>query len=173
MRRIKNRGNILIDLTSLLDVVFIVLLIVMSLLQEKEGRIEEDQIMIRNREQEMEALDEQYTDQLDSLNNLQDYVAFISVNARYDEDLVTRHIEVMNTDKESSIPAFSELKRLSTEGIDELGAYIEAYINEDPERIVVLSLNEGDEDILYRDEKAIKKIFYELCEKYKGNVRLK
>ena len=37
MRRTKNKGNILIDLTSLLDVVFIVLLVVLSLLQEKEG----------------------------------------------------------------------------------------------------------------------------------------
>ena len=173
MRRGKNKGNILIDVTSLWDVVFIVLLVVMSLLQEKEGKIEEEQVNIQNRENALEALNEQYTDQLDSLNNLQDYVAFISVNARYDTDLVTRHIEVINSDKGSEIPAFSDLKRLSTDGIDELKEYIESYIDKDPDRIVVLSLNEGDEDILYRDEKAIKKVFEELSQKHNGNVRLK
>ncbi len=173
MRKTRNKGNILIDLTSLLDVVFIVLLVVLSLLQEKEGVMEQQQADIQNEQAALASLQEQYDDQLDSLKGLEQYVAFISVNSRYDTDLVTRHIEVIKSDQGSVIPEISVLKRLSTDGFDELKEYIESYIREHPDRVVVLSLNEGDEDILYRDEKAIKNMFNELKAEYGNNVRLK
>ena len=41
-------------------------------------------------------------------------------------------------------------------------AAVEAYIAANEESPIILSLNEGDEKILYRDEKAIMKIFSEL-----------
>ena len=54
----------------------------------------------------------------------------------------------------------------------EFRVYLKDYIEQNPEKPVILSLNEGDEKILYRDEKMIKKIFEELSETYK-NVYIK
>ena len=46
------------------------------------------------------------------------------------------------------------------------------YAAENSSRTIVLSLNENDEKILYRDEKAIKNIFNDLCAAY-SNVKQK
>ena len=174
MSRFKNKGNLLIDLTSLLDVIFIVLLVVMSMLQEQESVAAEEKKGYMEQEANISHLEEQYNDQLDAISNIDEYIAFISVNARFDEDLVTRHIEILNSDKSSIVPEIPELKRTKTsEAYSSLKDYIEAYIKENPERVVVLSLNEGDEDILYRDEKEIKSIFNILETEYSNNVRQK
>ena len=81
---------------------------------------------------------------------------------------------VMNSDKKSSTPDIPELKRTKTaESFNTLAEYLDGYIQENPERVVVLSLNEGDEDILYRDEKEIKGIFNRLKTEHGANVRIK
>lgn len=173
MRKHRSIGNVLIDLTPLLDVVFIVLLVVVCQLQYTKSDMAQAKADIEDQKAAVERQKEQYDDQRDSLDNITDYVSFISVNAHFDSDLVTRHIEVMNSDKESVIPEIAELKGTSvTDGYTDLRNYIEGYLQEDSERMVVLSLNEGDEDILYRDEKEIKQIFNTLSSEY-SNVRQK
>ena len=174
MRRFKSRGNIIIDLTSMLDVIFIVLLVVMSMNQEQENKMRTVQEESRKQTISYNNAREQYEDQSDSFSHMSDYIAFISVNASFDEDLVTRHISVMNSDKKSSTPDIPELKRTKTaESFNTLAEYLDGYIQENPERVVVLSLNEGDEDILYRDEKEIKGIFHRLKTEHGANVRIK
>lgn len=173
MRRRRNTGNVLIDLTSLLDVVFIVLLVVVCQLQGTKSAIAQDQEDIQNQQASIQSLQKTYEDQIESMDKVADYVAFISVNAHFDSNLTTRHIVVMNSDKSSEIPDIAELKGMSvTEGFSDLREYLESYIQENPERMVVLSLNEGDEDILYRDEKEIKRLFNELASQY-PNIREK
>ena len=53
----------------------------------------------------------------------------------------------------------------------QLSQLLTDYIDGNPEKMVVLSLNENDEDILYRDEKRIQDIFTDLL--VKPNVRIK
>lgn len=174
VRRFKNKGNIIIDLTSMLDVIFIVLLVVMSMNQEQESKMRAVEEESRQQSISYNNAREQYEDQSDSIGNISEYIAFISINASFDEDLVTRHISVMNSDKKSEPPVIPELKRTKTaESFDTLTEYLEGCIQENPERVVVLSLNEGDEDILYRDEKEIKGIFYRLKAEHGDNVRIK
>lgn len=173
MRKRRNTGNVLIDLTSLLDVVFIVLLVVVCQLQGTKSAIAQDKADIQNQQAEMQAQQEMYEDQIESMDKVADYVAFISVNAHFDSNLTTRHIVVMNSDKSSEIPDIAELKGMSvSEGFSDLREYLESYLQENPERMVVLSLNEGDEDILYRDEKEIKRLFNDLASQY-PNIREK
>ncbi len=173
MRKRRNTGNVLIDLTSLLDVVFIVLMVVVCQLQGTKSAIVKDKADIQNKQFEMQAQQEMYEDQIESMDKVADYVAFISVNAHFDSNLTTRHIVVMNSDKLSEIPDIAELKGMSvSEGFSDLREYLESYLQENPNRMVVLSLNEGDEDILYRDEKEIKKLFNELASQY-PNIREK
>lgn len=173
MRKHRNIGNVLIDLTPLLDVVFIVLLVVICQLQSTKSAIAQDKADLQNQQASIKTQQELYDDQIDSLDKVGDYVAFISVNAHFDSDLITRHIVIMNSDKSSKIPEITELKGTSvTEGFSDLREYLETYISENPERMVVLSLNEGDEDILYRDEKEIKRVFNELSSQYQ-NIRQK
>lgn len=173
MKRRRSRSNILIDLTSLLDVVFIVLLVVMCQLQDTKNTYSAEEKKAKQQEKEFNDLKNQYSDQLKSLGSVSDYIAYINVNAHYDEDLVTRHISILNSDNQSEIPEIPELKGLRvSDGYEELSEYLRTYIAENSERVVVLSFNENDEDILYRDEKAIKQIFNQLSSEY-PNIREK
>ncbi len=173
MKRRRNKSNILIDLTSLLDVVFIVLLVVMCQLQETKNTSAAKEESIQQQENDFNELKKLYSDQLESLGSVSDYISYITVNAQYDEDLITRHITILNSDKQSEIPEIPQLKGLRvSDGYDELKEYLSTYVAENPERVVVLSFNENDEDILYRDEKAIKEIFTQLSGEY-PNIREK
>lgn len=167
MRKRRNVGNVLIDLTSLLDIVFIVLLVVVCQLQGTKSQIAQDKADIQNQQAAIKTQQELYDDQIESLDNVADYIAVISVNAHFDADLITRHIDVMNSDKKSEVPEIAELKGMSvSEGFSDLRDYLEGYLQDNSDRVVVLSLNDGDEDILYRDEKEIKNIFNELASQY-------
>ena len=173
MKRRRNKSNILIDLTSLLDVVFIILLVVMCQLQETKNTYAAKEESIQQQENDFNELKKLYSDQIESLGSVSDYISYITVNAQYDEDLVTRHITILNSDKQSEIPEIPQLKGLRvSDGYDELNKYLSTYVAENPERVVVLSFNEDDEDILYRDEKAIKAIFTQLSSEY-PNIREK
>ncbi|SEM18561.1 hypothetical protein SAMN04487770_12811 [Butyrivibrio sp. ob235] len=173
MKRRRNKSNILIDLTSLLDVVFIILLVVMCQLQETKNTYAAKEESIQQQENDFNELKKLYSDQIESLGSVSDYISYITVNAQYDEDLVTRHITILNSDKQSEIPEIPQLKGLRvSDGYDELNKYLSTYVAENPERVVVLSFNEDDEDILYRDEKAIKEIFTQLSSEY-PNIREK
>ncbi len=173
MKKHKITGNVLIDLTSLLDIVFIVLLVVLCRLQGTENELARDMEYVKTQQEETQVKQELYDDQIAGFEDLEEYLSFISVNAHFDEDLITRHISIMNSDKGSEIPEITELKGTSvSEGYSDLKDYLEKYVMEDPDRVVVLSLNEGDEDILYRDEKEIQRIFNELSGRY-PNIRQK
>jgi len=158
MRKHKYKSNILIDLTSLLDVVFILLLIVLCQLNNNKDKVKLAQQQVDAQTAENEVLQEQYLDQIGKLG---DHVTVISVNASFDEKSPeTRHISIMNSDQSSNPPEIPELVRMNTDDADKvMKDYIESYINDNPQKVIVLSLNEGDEDILYRDEKRIKSYF--------------
>ena len=170
-RNKKNHADILIDVTSLLDVVFIILLIVITQISGTRSSVESREQEAEAALREAETQQQLYRDQIDSLENIDQYVEFISVVSTYDPDTLTdRTISV-----QSSSGFGSQEWTLKGEAVDD--AYLDfsrkltAYISENPERIIVLSLNKNDEDILYRDEVRIDSIFTDLLAY--PNVRIK
>ena len=178
-RRHRAKSDILIDLTSLLDVIFIVLLVVMArqhVMTEKQAEQVEAGISVEEAqalEAEARAKYELYLEQTEMTDQIGEYICAISVTSTYSETDVTRRkiwflkkgdaepsnpIELVGEDVSKSMQTFKE--------------ELEKYVLENEDYPVILSLNENNEKILYRDEKAIKKIFEELAEQYK-NVYIK
>ncbi len=154
-RRNRTRDDIIIDLTSLLDVIFIVLLIVVC----------DQRTMGAQEEASKKAYDIQRAMYEDMVETSGSYNLFVSVYSKYDEDNpVSRVIYVQKKGEEEAGATF-ELDGNDVKGeMDEFKDYLAAYIEDNPGKPVVLSLNENDDDILYRDEKAILEIFDELNE---------
>ncbi|MBO5552362.1 MAG: hypothetical protein J5966_10435 [Lachnospiraceae bacterium] len=167
----KNKADVLIDVTSLLDVVFIILLIVItqiSGMQTSAGLREEE---AAEAIKEAETQQKIYRDQIDSQKNVDQYVEFISVVSTYDPDILTERSISVHFPAEDSV---RELV-LKGEAVDdvygEFSQLLREHIADNPEKLIVLSLNENDEDILYRDEKRIQGIFTDLLTY--SNVRIK
>ena len=159
----RSAGNILIDLTSLLDVIFIVLLIVTCRLQTVEEAVAEKEVQAQERIDEARSEQELYKEQMESLSNISEYVVVISVNANYDEDLITRHIRILDSGSGTGVQEIGTLVGQNTEeGLEKLRSYLQSTVEKNPDKTVVISLNEKDEDILYRDENSINKIIDEI-----------
>ncbi len=180
-----SKNDILIDLTSLLDIVFIVLLIVMcgqQLLSDETKKAEATAVEKAEQAEKMldeadaalresEALADYYEKHIDAFENSEQYVRFIDVVSYYDSSvrltdrtiLVTAGLNDGNEVKRIELTpanegdAYAELQQFLTEAI-EGAAGGEARVP------VILSLNSGDEKILYRDEVAIGNIFKELAD---------
>lgn len=170
-RRHRAKADILIDLTSLLDVIFIVLLVVigrqMNLTERQAEQVQAaaavEEAMAKA--QEAQATYELYMDQVDTAETIGQYVCVISVNAYYDEaDITERHIKVFR--KGDADPfATIDLKGENVEkSLNQLKSVIEEYATKNDDLPVILTLNENDEKILYRDEKAIRGIFQDLAD---------
>ncbi len=173
MKMFKKNSGVLIDLTSLLDVVFIVLLVVICKLYTDKADMAAQQEDIADRQVQLEAQQQLYEDQIDSLGKTGKYITFLSVNAHFDEDLITRHIEVLCSDKDYETPEIPVLSGMNvSDAYEGLEGYLESYVTDHADRIIVVSLNENDDEILYRDEKAIKNILTDLRTAHE-NVRLK
>ena len=175
MRNKRSKGNILIDLTSLLDVVFIVLLILICKLDADKAALGTARDDLVREKASLETTQSLYEDQLESMQGIADYVVMISVHAAFDpEDARTRRIDILNSDMSSVIPQIDPLIGTNeSRGYAQLKDYIETYIKENPDRTIVLSLNEQDEDILYRDERYISNMFSQIYGENPENVRLK
>ncbi len=169
MRRHRNRNgeNVLLDLTPLLDVVFIILFVMFCNYKSASAKSAD------------------YASEAETSKKLYDQAAetigsqlVISVTVPFDEDSVeTRHIEMLVKGVNNDEPdEFCELKGSDVEEgwnafaahLDELAA---EYDGEDA-MPVIIGFNEGDEDILYRDEKKMQEVLTDLAQKH-GNVYLK
>lgn len=181
MRKLFRKEDIVIDLTSLLDVIFIVLLLVMC---NQQLHSREAQQMTEEAARELEEasqLRQTYESHIEKYEETEEYVLFIDVTASYSEQTLTeRTIRIMagadTTGEEPYVIAISP--ESASAGYQELKEYlstgIEGYLSrgEGAERPVILTLNKGDEDILYRDEVAIRTIFENLAETY-DNIYLR
>ena len=172
MRRRRNRkDDLMIDLTSLLDVIFIILLVVMCSQQltkwDYESREQEATETVRD----AEAIAQLYQDQMETQDNLNEYVVKLSVYADFNPAQVTvRKVRILK-----ELQAVETIDLIGAETADAFARLEEnlvAYIQENSDKPVILSLNEGDEKILYRDEKAILAIFEKLSQEY-TNVYIK
>ena len=156
MRREHLHNNILLDLTPLLDVIFIILLIFVSqTIQLKKTSAGEAQ-----------RLQDEYTEakkEYDLRNEMiDDYYTFVTVISTYDEENPeNREIRISRDPNEAD-----QIITLNGSDVEqeysEFEEYLKGYIDPGREAPIVFSLNQGDERILYRDENRIREIVEKL-----------
>lgn len=118
-----------------------------------------------------DAAKEAYEDMQDTQDNLQQYVWAASIVVPYEpEEITIRHIKVLREDK-NIITIDLVGNDVATE-VDEFRKSLTSYIQEHEDRPVILSLNENDDKILFRDEKAVNEVLNELADEY-SNVYIK
>ena len=165
--------DLIIDLTPLLDVIFIMLIIVLAngdvFSQTAADQMEEARIESQNARQIKDEADQKvnaYQTHFESYEDIDRFFSIITVSAAYDlNNRRNRTVKVkINDDDEMSY----ELNPSNTK--DKWGEFkdlIEGKITQAPELPVVLALNMKNEDrMLYRDEQDIQRIFDELRTKY-------
>jgi len=177
-KRTKSLGRLLIDLTPLLDVIFIVLIVVLAGRDSYSAAAEEKMLMAEEytkeadqKLNEMEAKVDTYLDQMNTYNVLNEYFNVVTVYSAYSpENRRLRTIYVMiNTDE----PVMLSLTPSTSEKWDECRDIVEEVIKKDLKKPVILSINMNNEGkMLYRDEVKINEIFMELVNKY-DNVSVK
>ena len=173
MRRIRKRSGkeILIDLTSLLDVMFIVLLVVLCGQNGITENLRDAQTAAENAKNEAEAEYRLYKDQRETADSINRFVWVASVEVPYSKNEITqRTILIFNEGEElKSFPLTGNDVEASAKAFREtLVDFIQKY----KDKPVILSLNEKDDAILYRDETMVNRIFLELSEEY-DNVFIK
>lgn len=161
MRRARNRNDIVVDLTSLLDVIFILLLVVLCAQSTMTYKLEDEQSRLDDATDQTEESKWLYDNQVDLVNN----VWAVSVIVPYDENEITkRQIKFLIRGEE--IESIDLVGNDVTESINEFKNSLVEYIEQNKDLPVILSLNENDEDILYRDEVMVNDVFNELVKTY-------
>lgn len=173
MRRTKRggKGDVLIDLTSLLDVIFIILLIVMWGQNTVETNLKQAQAETESAKNQTEAEQQLYEQQLEIADNINQYVFAVSVVVPYDkEDITHRTIQILKEGEE--IESFELVGNNVQDSVEAFRNSLVKYIDVNKDRPVIFSLNEQDDNILYRDEVMVTEIFYELTKEY-SNVYIR
>ena len=150
MRREHLHNNILLDLTPLLDVIFIILLIFVSqtILLKKTSAGEAQRLQDEYKEAKKE---------YDLRNEMiDDYYTFVTVISTYDEENPeNREIRISRDPNEAD-----QIITLNGSDVEqeysEFEECLKGYIDPGREAPIVFSLNQGDERILYRDENRIR-----------------
>lgn len=181
--RRNSRSDIIIDLTSLLDVIFIILLVVLC---SQQASASEQEDSYSGRLEELEQAEEEadkakkdadtardvYNDAADTNIGLGKYVFAVSIAVPYDDaDVTKREIKLLR-EGEGEIETY-ELRGYDTAAaMEEFTSDLERYITKYEDSPVIISLNDDDERILYRDETEISSILFELSGRY-DNVYIK
>lgn len=176
MRKNRNgyKRDIIIDLTSLLDVIFILLLVVLCGQSGIREGLEQSNAEYEHARAQAEANHQLYEDQLEIADHLDKYVWAVSVVVPYDEKEITqRQIKLLKEGGE--IESFDLVGNEVTGSAKAFKESLTDYIRKYKDRPVILSLNEEDDRILYRDEVMVNEIFVELSKEYtnvyiKGNI---
>lgn len=173
-----SQPNAPIDLTPLLDVIFIFLFVVIiayaakaqaveaeavSRTEELEKQVEE----LSGRLTEEESLREMYEERLSDYESdvLGSRVKIVTIYCTWDEeDSTKRQIRVMAPDKDFT--PISLTADNQENGYARLSQMLTDYITENSDSVIVLSLNTGR--ILYRDQTAINELMGKLTRKYKN-----
>lgn len=167
---LRNRGAGGIDLNPLLDVIFIILLVVVCNSASQTVNLKEAAAEAEAVQEEAEMVRDVYEEQLDSLQNMQDYVMPVALMVRFDsENVKNRKIEILMGEKLTEIEITPDTE---DEGYGKLKELLTESLSGAEGRVMLLSLNEGDEQILYRDEVRVKEMTEELNEEF-GNLFLK
>lgn len=168
--RLKNQsfslGQFLIDLTPLLDVIFILLIVVLTyqdgyIKDADDKKAEADKIvqMANDAKAKAESSNETAQEQLDTYANIHDYVNVVTVYASYTPSNIkyrTLHVEINNNDIwEKEINPSNEQRVW-----EECRTYIEEKLTGLSAMPTVFSIM--NEKMLYRDEQAILSLYGDL-----------
>ncbi len=173
MRRNGNRfrNDILIDLTSMLDVIFIILLVLVCGQITISDDLNEAQAQAEYAKAQAEAEKQLYEEQQEAFNN----VWAVSVVVPYDEDeIAKRQIRILKQGEE--IQSIDLIGNDIAESVNNFKALLVGYIEQNQDKPIILSVNENDDHILYRDEVMVNGILDELVQAYdnvyivKGNT---
>lgn len=162
------RGDVLIDLTSLLDVIFIILLVVLCHGQLSSQQVRDEKIQVEKKMTEVDKKDSLYSQQLDTIDELQQYVMIVSVDASYDPSNIKERTVTVLISGSSEPEQFFLSGEDTKETLEQLEEKLKACIEENEDKQIILSLNENDDRILYRDETAIIKIFENLWNEHRN-----
>ena len=149
-----NKTDIVIDLTSLLDVIFVILFVVMC--NQINGKANYDSMAqeAKSMSASANATIELYEQQLDTQDNINSYVYAVSIYSYYEpENITTRYLRVLREDE--VIFEESMVGNNTDDAFNALEEELISYAIQYPDNPIIISLNENDENILYRDEKRI------------------
>jgi len=171
-RRRKGTGrDVLIDLTSLLDVMFIILLVVLWGQQNRNEDLLKMQAEAEHAEAQAEAQYKLYEQQLEIADNVNQLVWAASVVVPYDENDVTKRT-IMVLKEGQEIESFVLSGNNVAASVAAFKDCLVTYIVANKDKPVILSLNDNDDNILYRDEVMVTELFVELAKEY-PNVYLR
>ena len=173
MRRAR-RGSgrdVIIDLTSLLDIMFIILLVVLWGQQNKNEDLIKMQAEAEQAKTQAESEYRLYEQQIEIADNVNQFVWAASVVVPYDKNDVTkRTIQILKEGEE--IESFALSGNKVEASVAAFKKCLVEYILANKDKPVILSLNDNDDYILYRDEVMVTEIFMELAKEY-SNVYLR
>lgn len=156
-----SRNDILIDLTSMLDVIFIILLVLVCGQTTISDDLNEAQAQAEYAKAQAEAEKQLYEEQQEAFN----HVWAVSVVVPYDEDEITkRQIRILKQGEE--IQSIDLIGNDITESVNNFKSLLVGYIEQNQDKPIILSVNENDDHILYRDEVMVNGIFDELVQTY-------
>lgn len=170
MRRIRKgfKSDIIIDLTSLLDVMFIILLVVLCGQNVVTNELSDAQAKAEHAQSQAEEEKWLYEEQLELSNN----VWAVSIMVPYDEKEITRR-QIRFLVRGEEIRSIDLVGNNVTGAVNEFRDCLISYIQQNEGKPIILSLNENDDYILYRDEVMVNGIFEELVNTYSNVYVLK
>ena len=105
MRKHKRRDGIVIDLTSMLDIIFIVLLVLVCYIKLSGNSVAEEREALQEQRKDLSRQQSIYEQQIEAINSKGEYVVFISVDSSFSEENPRkRNIFVLNSDKSNGKP---------------------------------------------------------------------
>ena len=161
MRKVgrSSKGDVIIDLTSLLDVMFIILLVVLFGQKTVTADTQSEAKEAISQAEEEKRL---YEEQQETFSS----IWAVSVIVPYDEnEIEKRHICILEKGEEIKSIA---LVGNDINARDEFKNYLVDYIKKNEDKPIMLSLNDDDKYILYRDEVMVNNIFDELIKTYRN-----
>lgn len=164
----KTIGQILIDLTPLLDVVFILLMIVMIGSETYNSQADSAMAEAQDIKSEYLAMESVMQDRLDTYENLNDYVGVVSIYATYQPSYRQNRTVYIGYGDDIKTVALSGAG--TSKAWKECKTYIEGILDANPGVPYVISIM--DERMLYRDEQAIEAMYADLCTSH-DNLYLK
>lgn len=175
-KKTKTLGQFLIDLTPLLDVIFIFLIVVLTsqdkFQEDTKQNLADSQTTISEMQETVskaEAQQATINDQMDTYDHLSEYLDIITVYATYTDPAKRKYRDLYVQVNMGELKKFELNPSNSAEQWAACRAYLDKIVEEDckSKKHVILSKKAINEDrVLYRDDSEINKIYEELIEKY-------
>lgn len=159
--------NSAIDLTSLLDVIFILLFIIIMAYAQASQALKDEKNKIEQESLDAEAAQEAYQQATEQLDNIGERVLFVTVYCTYSEsDPSLRSVQVVASNNETESFELNE-KNESTQ-FTRLKNHLGTLIDNNKDKAIFIDIN--TEQILRRDYERIDSIKQRLQEEKKVNT---